>query len=83
MASTVESTKSQNITVRWRRSPSTVVAGAASGGGGAEVAVGAMAWPHRAQKRESETNSAPQASQHAGNAIPHWWQKRALAADSQ
>src|SRR3984957_248095 len=81
--SAVEPTRSQNITVIWRRSAE-VGMRAAEGGEGAAAAGAALLAPaappslapHCAQKREPAALAWPQAAQLSACGVPHCGQKR-------
>src|SRR5579863_8622390 len=79
--SAVEPTRSQNITVSWRRSAAAPARAGAAGAAAAAVAAAAgaaspSATPHCAQKREPGALAWPQAAQLRACGAPHWGQKR-------
>src|SRR5215472_12102504 len=77
----VDPTRSQNITVSWRRS-----ALSARGDGGTVAGSGApvapIGLPQPPQNFAALSFSKPQAGQGTGRAAPHWAQKRLVAAFS-
>src|SRR4029077_18164497 len=77
-ASSVEPTRSQNITVSWRRSALSVR------GGGAAVIVGAavspVSLPQPPQNLAVGSFSKPQAGHDEGSGFPHSAQKRLVTA---
>src|SRR3984885_12558677 len=77
--SAVEPTRSQNITVSWRRSAAAPARAGAAGASAAAAAAGAAspsATPHCAQKREPGALAWPQAAQRKACGAPHCGQKR-------
>src|SRR5215471_19885526 len=77
----VEPTRSQNMTVSWRRSAlSARVTGVAVGAVGA--AASSTRLPQPPQNLVAGSFSKPQAGQGQGSGAPHWPQKRLVAAFS-
>src|SRR5215472_12611549 len=77
----VEPTRSQNITVSWRRSAASVRAGG-DGAGGAGAAASPTGFPQPPQKSAVGSFSKPQAGQGKGSGDPHLAQYRLVAAFS-
>src|SRR5215469_13438730 len=77
----VDPTRSQNITVNWRRS-----ALSARGDGGTVAGSGApvapIGLPQPPQNFAAVSFSKPQAGQGEGSGVPHWAQKRRVVAFS-
>src|SRR5215467_10698070 len=80
-ASAVEPTRSQNITVSWRRSALST-RGGGDGAGGAGAAASPTGFPQPPQKSAVGSFSKPQAGHGDGNGDPHLAQKRLVAAFS-
>src|SRR5215472_972157 len=76
--SSVEPTRSQNITVSWRRS----AVSARGGGDGAGAAVSVTGLPQPPQNLAVSSFSKPQAGQGEGSGAPHSAQKRLVATFS-
>src|SRR5215831_12940226 len=79
-ASAVEPTRSQNITVSWRRSAPSVRGGSAVAGVGAGTSP--IGFPQPPQNLAASSFSKPQAGQGDGSGAPHWAQKRLAVAFS-
>src|SRR6516164_4853042 len=77
----VEPTRSQNITVSWRRS-AVSVRGGGDGAGGAGAVASPTGFPQPPQNFAVGSFSKPQAGQGEGSGAPHWAQKRRVAAFS-
>src|SRR5215472_5292117 len=75
----VEPTRSQNITVSWRRS---ALSGRDGGAGGAGAAASPTDFPQPPQKFAVGSFSKPQAGQDKGSGDPHLAQYRLAAAFS-
>src|SRR6516162_9586940 len=77
----VEPTKSQNITVSWRRSALSA-RGNCGAVGGAGLAISPIGLPQPPQNLAAVSFSKPQAGQVTGRAAPHWAQKRLVGVFS-
>src|SRR5215471_14059173 len=80
-ARAVAPTRSQNITVRWRRSAPSMRAGGDEAGGIA-FAISAKGLPQPPQNFAVGSFSKPQAEQREGSGAPHSAQKRLVTAFS-
>src|SRR6516162_9765825 len=76
----VEPTRSQNITVSWRRSAVSERGGGGAGGAGAAASPTGL--PQPPQKLAVGSFSNPQTGHREGSGAPHSAQKRLLAAFS-
>src|SRR5215472_6730077 len=79
--SSVEPTRSQNITVSWRRSALSV-RGAVDTAARAGPATSPIGFPQPPQNFAAGSFSNPQAGHAEGSGAPHWAQKRLVAVFS-
>src|SRR5215831_934603 len=80
--SAVEPTRSQNITVSWRRSAASVRGGGGDEPGGAGAVTSPTGFPQPPQNLAVGSFSKPQAAQGDGSGVPHWAQKRLVVVFS-